>query len=111
MKSEMQIFIANPNDFGTIEELSSIYSFYSNWTDTTIVPFGKDDIVNFETKDLLEKRSFQSDEVQMEFRNFFESLSNLEKDEKDTKLREYDRIFHIKRTAYLVRNYLDIQLN
>ncbi len=107
MENEIQIFIANPNDFGTIEDLSSIYSFYENWPDTTILPFSKADVLNYEASDLLEKRSFQSDEVKKEFEIFFKNLNSLEKDEKDTKLKEYARSYHIKRTAYLVKYYPD----
>jgi len=97
----------NPNRFGSIEALSSIFVAYDNWPGTRILPFTKEDVQKAVNEERLDDRPFQSDSVKHELDQLFTKLSTNKtpNDKKDQILSEWMRDYHIRRVAYLVNNF------
>ena len=93
----------DPKSFGSIEQLSAIYAACSDWPDTKIIPFSKQDILQAVNEENFEERSFQDSSLQDEFNEL--SRKNVVKQEKDRTLANWAREFHIKRVAFLYENF------
>jgi len=97
----------DPNVFGCIRQISATFAAYSNWPDTKIIPFSKEDILKAVNEQRFEKRSFQDPSTTDDLNKLFEELNrqNTPKHEKDQILSNWARNFHIERVAFLYSNF------
>ena len=92
--------------FETIEKISEKYAAFDNYPATRIDPFNKNDVLTSIKNNELDSRHFQSKEVQQEFQQLLDKLSQEGKShtEKDRLLKIHARKYHIARCAYFAQN-------